>query len=68
MIKEIIKVESEYYKIHIPKEYLNKKVEITVLPIEQEDGTKLLEKTSGIFKKKIDPIKWQREIRNDRKI
>ncbi|MEA3522395.1 MAG: hypothetical protein U9R50_05425 [Campylobacterota bacterium] len=38
MIREIIKPQQEEYTIHIPKEYLNHKVEILILPF--DDTTK----------------------------
>jgi len=30
MVREIIRVKDEFYRVHIPKEYVNKKVEISV--------------------------------------
>ena len=32
MVREIIKPVSEVYNLHIPKEYINKRVEILILP------------------------------------
>ena len=32
MLRQIIKPTSEFYNIHIPKEYINQEVEILVLP------------------------------------
>ena len=32
MVREIIKPISEIYNLHIPKEYINKRVEILILP------------------------------------
>ncbi|MDY0320452.1 MAG: hypothetical protein RBR23_01840 [Arcobacteraceae bacterium] len=32
MVRQIIKPTSEFYNIHIPKEYINQEVEILVLP------------------------------------
>jgi hypothetical protein len=37
MLREIITVENENYNLKIPKEYLDKKIEILVLPFEQEN-------------------------------
>ena len=73
MLREIICPESEEYILHIPNEYLNKKIEILVLPFFDEpiiNGDKnqknILNKTAGILKDKcIDPIKWQQEIRSE---
>ncbi|MDD5399895.1 MAG: hypothetical protein PHQ93_01730 [Sulfurimonas sp.] len=77
MVREIIKPTSEFYNLHIPKEYINHEVEILILPFSydkelnskrtQNDDT--FSKTSGLLKSKnIDPLKWQEEIRNDREI
>jgi hypothetical protein len=33
MLREIVKPTSEFYNVHIPKEYINRKVEIVVLPL-----------------------------------
>ena len=73
MVREIIKPVSEIYNLHIPKEYINKRVEILILPfsynendknIEQNDN--VLKKTSGILKNtNIDPLKLQEEIRDE---
>jgi hypothetical protein len=73
MVREIIKPISEIYNLHIPKEYLNKRIEILILPfsynekdenIEQNDD--VFKKTSGILKNtNIDPLKWQEEIRDE---
>lgn len=72
MLREIIRVKDEFYRVHIPKEYVNKKVEILVLPFDENDEnstSRILKKTSGILKdKNIDPIKWQEEMRIDREI
>lgn len=32
MLRQIIKPTSEFYSVHIPKEYINQEVEILVLP------------------------------------
>jgi len=34
MIREIIRPSSEYYSLHIPKEYIDKDIEILILPFE----------------------------------
>lgn len=33
MLRKIVKPTSEFYNVHIPKEYINRKVEIVVLPL-----------------------------------
>lgn len=77
MLREIIKPMSEFYNIHIPKEYINREVEILVLPfsydkkaeLEDNQSDDIFLKTFGILKSKnIDPLKWQEEIRSDREI
>ncbi|MCK5541290.1 MAG: hypothetical protein KAI40_01255 [Desulfobacterales bacterium] len=74
MLREIIKTNSEKYILHIPKKYLNKKIEILVLPFENETKNEYqdisfqnaIKKTAGILKsRKIDPVKWQKDIRSE---
>ncbi|WP_323586881.1 hypothetical protein [Aliarcobacter butzleri] len=74
MVREIIKPENEIYQLHIPKEYINKRIEILILPFSYNEERKILSKnnediffqTAGILKNKnIDPLKWQNEIRNE---
>jgi len=77
MVREIIKPTSEFYNLHIPREYINHEVEILVLPFSYDEKTQsekkmsddIFSKTSGLLKSKhIDPLKWQQEIRDDREI
>lgn len=71
MLREIIIPKKRDYVIEIPAEFLNKKVEILVLPIDNEsitgpvsDSYDIIEKTSGILKSRnIDPVEWQKNIR-----
>ena len=73
MVREIIKPVSEVYNLHIPKEYINKRVEILILAFSyneknevMEQNDDILKKTSGILKNtNIDPLKWQEEIRDE---
>ncbi len=72
MVREIINPESEEYTVHIPKEYLNRKVEILILPFEnisqdvKYNSTESIKKTSGILKdKNINPLEWQKTIRSE---
>lgn len=73
MVREIIKPENEIYHLHIPKEYINKKIEILILPFsynEEKDNlykdSDIFLKTAGILKdRNIDPLKWQKEIRDE---
>ncbi len=71
MVREVVVPKSDRFTINIPKEYIDKRVEILITPIRDKKDTKssIIEKTSGILKKRcIDPVKWQKEIRSDRKI
>lgn len=77
MLREIIKPTTDFYSVHIPKEYINQEVEILVLPFsynnrqEIEDNiiSDVFSKASGLLKSEnIEPIKWQEEIREDREI
>lgn len=71
MIREIIKPQTQNHTIKIPKDYLNRKVEILIFPIgsvkpQSNYRDQLIKKTSGILSgKKIDPLLWQKEIRSE---
>lgn len=72
MIREIVRPTSTEYIIHIPDEYIDKEVEILVLPIDTEKvvdkkvNKELFSATAGILRPKgIDPVKWQQKIRNE---
>ena len=72
MIREIITPEEESYRIRLPKEYLHRKIEILIFPIQNQEDAKsksediVLEKAAGILKsKKIDPLSWQRKLRDE---
>ena len=72
MLREIITPTSENYNLHIPREYINHKVEILILPLDNEKEEPkpfsdeiLLRDTSGIIKEVgLDPVEWQRKIRS----
>ena len=55
----------------IPKEYINKRVEILILPFSYDEekstlNNDIFEKTLGILKNNnLDPVEWQKEIRNE---
>ena len=77
MIREIITVKDTNYEIHIPEEYINKEVEILVLPYEKSDlsNKKQNAKQIGIafsnynirsFDEIDNPVEWQNKIREDR--
>lgn len=71
MIREIIRPKTQSYTITIPKEYLNKEVEILVLPLSSEkilsdQRIEIIRKTSGILAdRKVDPVRWQKKIRDE---
>jgi len=77
MIREIITVKDTNYEIHIPKEYINKEVEILILPYERSDLSNKKQKAEqdGIafsnynirsFDEIDNPVEWQNKIREDR--
>ncbi len=74
MLRKIINLKSQKYIIHIPKEYLNRDIEILVLPYDvpqenqcsEDNGTGIVKKTAGILKgRNIDPLEWQQKIRSE---
>jgi len=71
MIKEIIRPRSQQYVIQIPKEYLNKDVVVSLVPLTEDAGQSddrlgIIKRTAGILaERKIDPVTWQREIRSE---
>lgn len=72
MIREIITPEDESYQIRLPKEYLHRKIEVLIFPIQdQKEGEReaeenILKKATGILKdKKIEPLSWQRKLRDE---
>ncbi len=72
MIREIIKPQSQKYILHLPKEYINKKIEILVLPFDFNEEKKDRNSVIDFSKYKVkafenikDPVKWQQKIRNE---
>ena len=72
MVREIITPRSSEYMVQIPQEYIDKKVEILVLPFSHsidrdiKKNSDIFQKTSGILvSQDIDPITWQNEIRGE---
>ncbi len=63
MIKEIIIPKENKYILNIPDEYLNKEIEILIIP--KEDKESIFKKSAGVLKDKVDPLKWQEEIRKE---
>ena len=51
MIRELLKVDSEYYNLHIPKEYIGKDIEVIVLPLFNLDKSIQIKEQ----KKQFDP-------------
>jgi len=49
MLRKIIKPNSENYMIQIPKEYINKKVEILILPFIYEENINTTKKFNPEF-------------------
>jgi len=73
MTRKIIIPKSESLYIKIPKKYINQKVEILVLPFDNHiDNTSqkieldIIKRTKGLLSSaKIDPIKWQKNLRDE---
>jgi hypothetical protein len=73
MLREIIVPKERDYLLKIPEKYLNRQVEILVLPMDNmpisipdSKNPDILRKTSGILKNRnIDPLKWQQNIRSE---
>jgi len=68
MQKEIITPTTNEYLLKIPKKYINKRIEIIISPVNKEESldTDIFEKTKGILaNKNIDPLKWQKQIRDE---
>ena len=71
MLREIVIPRKRDYVINIPAEYINKKVEILVLPIDNEsimeplsDNCDIIKKTSGfLISRNFDPLEWQKSFR-----
>jgi len=47
MLREIAVPESEQFILHIPKEYVNKKIEFIAFPIDENNAEKQAKKRSG---------------------
>lgn len=73
MLREIIIPKERDYLLKIPEKYLNRQVEILVLPMDNisisnpdKKNQDILRKTSGILKNRnIDPLKWQQNLRSE---
>jgi hypothetical protein len=74
VIRLIIKPTKKKYLIELPEEYMNKEVEVIVFPVQSYDDKgkrkndigQLMKKTLGILaERNIDPLQWQKEIRNE---
>jgi hypothetical protein len=73
MIREIITPKQEEYLLHIPKEYIDTKVEILILPFDYKQSKMtndinedIFTKSAGILSSQnIDPLLWQKNIRQE---
>jgi len=73
MVREIIKPKDNEYTIKIPAEYINRRIEILILPYPEDDsiaphnsGVDIIKKTAGLLAgKNIDPVEWQRKMRSE---
>jgi len=76
MIREIVVPIKETCLLHIPEKYIDRRIEILILPFDRHEDDigksrnqsrkKLLKKTAGLLRaKKIDPMAWQDQIRQE---
>jgi len=73
MIREIITPRNCEYTLQIPKEYIDREIEILILPFDYTKSKKnkkikkdIFSKTAGIFtSQNINPIEWQNSIRDE---
>ncbi len=75
MIREIITPTEQELKLKLPPEYLNRKVEVLVFPVNDDPMPtqdadalrKVFEQVVGVLKGKLDkdPVAWQRQIRQE---
>ena len=64
MLRKIIRPDSEEYKLHIPKEYINKDVEILVLPLFENKSKKSILETlaNGPTYGEEEITEWEKSI------
>ncbi len=68
MIREIITPTNEYYTLKIPKEYINKKIEIILKPYDKKNLFGALEKFANPkLIKKEKKIAWEKVIEEKNK-
>ena len=62
MVRKIIKLQSEEYTIHIPKEYINTQVEILVLPLSSMYDSELTNEQKKELNQRMDSFHNDRNI------
>lgn len=69
MITATIEPQSATYVLHLPQEYINQRVEISIALATDKPQTSLREsalRACGVLSGAItDPMQWQRELRNE---
>jgi hypothetical protein len=63
MLRQVIKPTSEFYNVHIPKEYINHDIEIMILPLFELESTG----TVKSIKKSFDPQSFYGIASSDKK-
>ena len=63
MLRQVIKPTSEFYNVHIPKEYINHDIEIMILPLFELESTN----TVKSIKKPFDPQSFYGVASSDKK-
>jgi hypothetical protein len=63
VLRQVIKPTSEFYNVHIPKEYINHDIEIMILPLFELESTS----TVKSIKKSFDPQSFYGVTSSDKK-
>ena len=65
---EIINLSEETILVKIPKHLVNKKLELIINQIEDDSNlskNNIVKETAGLLKDNFDPVKWQKQMRDD---
>ncbi len=65
---EIINLSEETILVKIPKHLINKKLELIINQIDDDSNlgkSNIVKETAGLLKDNFDPVKWQKELRDD---
>lgn len=65
---EIINLSEETILVKIPKHLINKKLELIINQIDDDSNlgkSNIVKETAGLLKDNFDPVKWQKQLRDD---